>query len=201
MMMGLMKTSVIHAMAMSLGVLLWLCVAVPGASAVQDSNPTGTPEDKTPITLATDSKTNVIIYHAPDAPISVQMAAKELARILRAATGATFEIRTEPATPMISLGSNDSAKSVGLDGASMPEESFRILTRDQNVYIVGHDTRDDQRTARGGRSWGTSYGVSTFLERAVNVRWLMPGPVGEVIPQQSSLTISSLDIIEKPDFA
>lgn len=154
--------------------------------------------------LAANGKSDYVIHHAPDAPTSVQEAAKELQRVFEAAVGVKLPIQTErPAvgTPVISLGDNTVARAAGLSGDSLAYEQFRIVTNDGNLYIAGRDTPDNQATTYSGFSRGTEYGVYTFLEQALDVRWLMPGPLGEVIPEQGVLKIGPINLTDGPDFA
>ena len=53
----------------------------------------------------------------------------------------------------------------------------------------------------GKNSDGTEYGTYEFLERFVGVRWLMPTEVGEYIPEQADLSVTSVtDILDEPAF-
>ena len=68
-----------------------------------------------------------------------------------------------------------------------------IKTDGSDLFIVGRDA-----TATGLKVAGTFYGVCEFLERYLGVRWLMPGPVGEVTPKQATIAIASADIRQEP---
>jgi len=50
----------------------------------------------------------------------------------------------------------------------------------------------------GPTKLGTEFGVSTFLEHYVGVRWLMPGPDGEDVPEHDEITVSFVTIIDQP---
>ncbi|MHB8997588.1 MAG: DUF4838 domain-containing protein [Armatimonadota bacterium] len=45
---------------------------------------------------------------------------------------------------------------------------------------------------------GTVYAVYDFLERYCNVRWYLPGELGEIIPKKATLTVSGPDLQRKP---
>ena len=80
-----------------------------------------------------------------------------------------------------------------VDLARLQPEGFVIKSDGNDLFIVGRDTTDD-----GIEVDGTYYGVSEFLEHFVGVRWLMPGPLGEVIPRQPTLRVTSADIRQEP---
>ncbi len=141
-----------------------------------------------------------VIYFDPKAPESVKAGARELQRAVRIATGVTLPISDKPRAGMICLGDNAAARAAGVHAAQLPEENYVIVVRGGSVYIAGRDTPDGQRTARMGFSRGTQFGVYTFLEKALGVRWLMPGEAGEVIPKRDSLVVGDMNLREGPSF-
>ena len=141
------------------------------------------PAHAAPLTLVSSGRSEYRIVCAADAPTSVKTAAAELQRVLAAATGVALPIGADAVAPMICLGANAAARAAGLSVDALPEEAFRIEMKGPNLYILGRDTPDGQRTAAGGFSRGTEFGVYEFLERMVGVRWLMPGADGEEIPR------------------
>ncbi|HUS80494.1 MAG TPA: DUF4838 domain-containing protein, partial [Armatimonadota bacterium] len=147
-----------------------------------------------PLVIADGGRSEYVIYQPDGAPTSVQQAAAELRRVLEIATGAALPVQNQPRSPMIALGDSPATAEAGLVGADLPAEGYRILTRGQDIFIVGNDTPD------GGERWnfqdssGTLYGVYAFLEQVVGVRWLMPGEVGEDIPRHEKLTVPDLDL-------
>jgi hypothetical protein len=72
-------------------------------------------------------------------------------------------------------------------------EGFAIKTDGDDLFIVGRDTTDT-----GLEVEGTFYGVCEFLERYVGVRWILPGPFGEVVPKQATIRVASVDIRQEP---
>jgi len=101
---------------------------------------------------------------------------------------------------MISLGMNDAARAAGLSAQGIPLEGFRIVTRGRNLFILGPDTAEGERTPGGGTSAGTRNGVYAFLEEYLGVRWLMPGPHGDYVPRAASVTIPEMDRTDAPFF-
>lgn len=139
------------------------------------------------------------IYVEAKTPGTVKLAAEEMQRVIAVSTGVKLPIVNQPATPMICIGDNDSAKEAGLLTGNMADDSFQILTKNQNLYIAGKDTPDNFKW-KGWESRGTLFGVYEFLEREVGVRWLMPGDVGEEIPSLGELTVSEIVHKESPAF-
>jgi len=153
-----------------------------------------------PLELVQDGKTSYVIYHEASAPQSVAMAAVDLQRYFKEATGAELPIIREPREPMICLGQNDAARAAGFSVRDVPLEGFRIATRGKNVYILGPDTTEGQRTPGGGTTTGTRNGAYAFLEKCLGVRWLMPGDSGDYVPKATDITIPQTDMMDAPFF-
>jgi hypothetical protein len=156
------------------------------------------------LTLANQGKTAYRIYVDKDAPGSVRTAAAELSAYVKKATGAALnisELDGKPQEPFISLGETAAAREAGLKADGLTPDGFRIVTRGDDLFILGPDTPAGQRNATGGDSTGTLNGVYGFLEEEVGVRWLMPGVDGEDVPHLSSLQINEMDRTEGPAFA
>jgi hypothetical protein len=151
-----------------------------------------------PLELARDSKSVYTIVHDEKASASVKLAARELQRVLRIATGAELPVAaTRPKGPAILVGAlEDTAEPAGYD-------EYTIACVGRDIVIRGRD----QETPGKGERWfvpsqGTLYGVFDFLERFVGVRWLMPGDVGEDIPRVGKLSITlAAPIRGRPTFA
>ncbi|MCX6849879.1 MAG: DUF4838 domain-containing protein [Verrucomicrobia bacterium] len=141
------------------------------------------------------------LYYEPSSPKSVRLAADEIQRVIRLATGSTLPVVTEARPPMICLGDCAAARAAGVAAGEMADESFQIITRGQAVLIVGKDTADGRTTRRGGLSRGTLFGAYAFLERVVGARWIMPGELGEIIPHHDRLVVPSMNLMEAPSFA
>ncbi|MDB6004584.1 MAG: hypothetical protein JWR15_1571 [Prosthecobacter sp.] len=153
--------------------------------------------------LVQDGRSTSVIVHAADAPGSVRKAAQELQRYFEKVTGAKLPIMPGDApaqSSFISLGDTPAARAAGITVSDVPLEGFRLLTRGGNLFIAGPDTRDKELTSEGGTSTGTLNGVYTFIEDYLDVRWLLPGPLGEDVPVHTSLRLLAVDRTEKPAF-
>mgnify|MGYP001154668594 CR=1 FL=1 len=155
-----------------------------------------------PITIATQGKSTFSIVLPANAPSSIQAAAKELQQDIAKSTGATLPINKEDSATgnIISLGQTSQAKAAGVDLKGVGEEGYRILTKNDNIYILGTDTADGQITKDGGTSNGTANGVYSFLEDYLGVRWLLPGALGLDVPTKSTFTVDDIDKTDTPFF-
>jgi hypothetical protein len=157
------------------------------------------------ITLAQGQASPYCIHFSPSAPDSVKLAAAELQTYFAKATGITLPLSVGEAVtdcPVISLGLNPASRAAGLDLAGVPDDGFRIVANGADVYLLGVDTPDGARTAEGGVSVGTLNATYTFLEDYLDIRWLMPGEVGEYVPKLDKVEVpSGLARLEKPTFA
>ena len=153
-----------------------------------------------PLVLVQGGKSDYVICREERAPESVQRASWELQRMIYASTGARLPIRTAPAEPMISLGQNAAAKRAGLDLDKAPDDTFRIVTRGRNLFIVGKDVPPEKAEWRTWFSRGTLFGTYDFLEENVGVRWLLPGKWGTFVPKRATLVVKDADRRESPDF-
>jgi len=73
-------------------------------------------------------------------------------------------------------------------GADLGGEGFVIRTAPNALVIAGQTPR------------GTLYGVYTFLEKYLGVRWFTPFPRGEVVPKLKTIAIGQIADAERPDF-
>ena len=141
-----------------------------------------------PLTVVHEGQSEYVIYHAAHCPSSVVEAAAELQHYLQAVCGVRLEVVTTPRSPMISLGDTPAAREAKIPADDIGLEGFRIATRGQDLFIVGSDTADGERTAGGGRSAGTRNGTYTFIEH------------GDYIPRMTTVTIPPTDLLDTPFF-
>ncbi|MDT8383282.1 MAG: DUF4838 domain-containing protein [Gammaproteobacteria bacterium] len=154
-------------------------------------------------TLIHDKYSDYCIRYEVLSPASVRKAAQDLQYYLRLATDVQLKIvfkEDESCRAYIHLGASYVAANAGITDKALADESYRLVTREGDIFIVGKDTSDDAHTLLGGTSNGTRNGVSTFLEDYVGVRWLMPGEVGEDVLPQSEIIIPELNRYEVPGF-
>lgn len=122
---------------------------------------------------------------------SCQFASEELARVLRRMSGATVPVVPEPqlarrALPagatrtLIYVGPTAAARQQGLDADKFAHEEAVIHTATNAVFVLG----DDRKPV-----WGTTHAATLLCEKYLDVRWLWPGDLGEVIPRRATVTL------------
>ena len=122
-----------------------------------------------------------------DASTSEKTAARELHEYLRQIGGAELPVVTASRVkgPAIYVGFCD--RTALLPGVSKPaadDDSFTYRNRGRNLYIWGGSER------------GTMYGVFSFLEQQLGVRWYSPQKT--VVPPRDSWGFRKLDHSESP---
>ena len=113
-------------------------------------------------------------------------------------------------TTIISIGDTKLARDAGLAADQLEPEGFLLKTVGNTLFILGREDRLDTTKLRSA-GWhlpvwpiprqGTLFGVWTFIEDYLGVRWLWPGDLGEVVPIRKNISIPRLDRAEKPAFA
>ena len=113
-------------------------------------------------------------------------------------------------TTIIAIGDTKLARDAGLTADTLAPEGFLIKTAGNTLFILGREDRLDTTRLRS-TGWnvpvweipreGTLFGVWTFLEDYMGVRWLWPGELGEVVPESKNISVPKIDRTEKPAFA
>ncbi|WP_158606427.1 DUF4838 domain-containing protein [Paenibacillus ginsengarvi] len=128
--------------------------------------------------------------------------AETLVDYVQKSTGALLPIVTEqvysaggggaPEQVVIRIGTTESVygKTPALDTllSNLHGDGFVIYPEGQTITIAGSTI------------WGTTNGVYDFLERYAGIRWLMPGPDGEDVPELSDLSAEREIVREQPAF-
>lgn len=151
--------------------------------------------------LAESGKSEYVIYIDNAAPGSVKAAASELSRVIGKSTGAQIALRPTPGSKTIFIGESDATRAAGVTADDLKMEGYRILVKDQQVYILGQDSRRNRVGWGGNEETGTLFGTYAFLERTVGARWLMPGELGEDIPKHSTLAVGQMEVTSTPFFS
>ncbi len=151
--------------------------------------------------LVQDGKTSLTIYHAKGVPSTIRDAASELQHYLKQVSGADILISTAiPVGKFISLGDNQLSRQAGLTLNKVKADGYVIAVKNDNIFILGHDTKDGMTSTLCGFSKGTLFGTYSFIEKYLGVRWFMPGATGEYYKPQSTIAIKPSVLIENPDF-
>lgn len=120
------------------------------------------------------------------------VAIHELNYHLQKMTGAPLPVITtsdinDIVSPAIVLGALANQLGAGPKINSPTREAFRLLSQDQ-MLLIGSES-----------DLATRHGVYEFL-KTLGVDWVMPGEIGEIIPQKTTVEIKQIDISFAPDF-
>lgn len=182
-----------------------LAPAAPApAPAVPTGSPTPTP---TPAPLAADpippgphpdgalidnGVAHATILIPAEASEAERYAAEDLQRTLHRMTGVVLPIATDD-VPV--NGARVLLGDTRLTDAVVPPAERRGLHREG--YVLRRKGRD--LALAGGGAYGTIYAVSDLFHR-LGARWYMPGDLGEVIPELSTVRFDALDVVSTPSF-
>jgi hypothetical protein len=118
---------------------------------------------------------------------------------------------------VIYVGDSEFARAEGVDVRAMPHDGFQIKTTAQWMIIAGrdyngpplvgfdnpwrlHESYNDKLKIGAFGDAGTLQGVYSFLRETVGFRWYMPGPLGTVIPDRTTIDLSVGTISQSPRF-
>ena len=142
--------------------------------------------------LVEDGESDYYIVTAAEPDACMQTAVSELQTYIEKSSGALLPYVTEDELPedanAIFLGDTNKAATLQKDMDSVFEDGFWLTSDGENFFILGEDNR------------GTLYGVYTFLEDYLGVRWFTP--TLEVVPENEDVVIDkNLDRLVEPSFA
>jgi len=148
---------------------------------------------------------NAEIVVSPDAPGSVNYAARELSDFLGKSLGAKIGIVNAPTDGKASivLGSNDWSRAAGIDTAALDRDEFSIKAVGDRVYIAGRDAPGEEDVVLGYKAKyerATLYGVYEFLHRYADIRMYFPGELGTIIPKKTSISLPDGELRVKPSY-
>ncbi len=141
-----------------------------------------------------DGDTQAVIVVEKDATGETVQAQNDLARCLKVATGRDFEIISERdfdadtsvAAPIYVGRTRAVKRALGADLHRLDRDAFIVAVEPERVMLVGPTP------------WATYWAVCQFLEDEVGVRWLIPGPLGEDIPQHERIVVSCATATHTP---
>ncbi len=142
--------------------------------------------------LVADGQSEYYIVSADESDACIQTAVSELQTYLARISGATLPYVTESELPdgakAIYVGNTDASEALNKDLSAVFEDGFWLTSDGESFFILGEDSR------------GTLYGVYTFLEEYLGVRWFTP--TLEVVPENDDVVIDkALDRLVEPSFA
>ena len=139
------------------------------------------PAVETPMHIVENGETDFSIVTADGADECIMTAADELQTYLNKISGAKLEIVPESdfvGDKAIVLGETMIEKEItAIDRSLIAEDGFVLYSDGDYLLIAGEDSR------------GTLYGVYTFLEEYLGVRWFTPEL--EVVPESNDIVIDA----------
>ena len=144
--------------------------------------------------VAVDGESRAEIVVPDQATDLEQFAAEELRVYLERISGASLPIRAEgdgdEAAYSFFLGATRDATRAGIEPSEqqMGRDGFALRSVPGGLIAVGQG------------DLGTVFGVYELLERYFDVRWFMPGEIGEHVPVQETLRMGQVDLVCKPSF-
>jgi len=150
------------------------------------------------VEVVANGQPNAVVVVPVNAEAQVDDAADLLIAYVKKATGAQLTKLTaaeweENGAPagldtVIYIGTVREADAARIDGL--------LANLDDDGFVI--DSQTDTLLIMGPTEYGTQYGVYEFLERFVGVRWLMPGEIGEDVPQSDELYVPLGTVNDEP---
>ncbi|MBM4045834.1 MAG: DUF4838 domain-containing protein, partial [Planctomycetes bacterium] len=141
----------------------------------------------------------------PDSPDDyTKLAAGWIRDYVKKASGAELAIVEEGkdggAGPRICLGATKAAAAAGIRGEGIKWDGCRLAVKGETLFLAGHDEpgvgKVDYKAPKG-----TCRAAVTFLEEFCGVRWLVPSPMGEFVPERKDIVVpDDLDRTVAPAF-
>ena len=150
------------------------------------------PEVSNPLYIVEDGESDYYIAVPDSHGECIDTAAEELQTYIEKISGVKLAVASESALPegadAVYLGETALSDTVDFDYSSIKEDGFLLYSDGENFIIRGEDDR------------GTLFGVYTFLEEYLGVRWFTPKL--ERVPESDDIVIDkALSRVIEPSFA
>ena len=175
-------------------VILFSCGVFPAETVIDYGGGTyAAPVINTEMFIARDGESDFVIVTEENPDECIVTASKELQKYIYEISGATLPVAREDEISAddkaIILGDTNLGQSIKkLNADEIKEDGFYLYSDGTHFIIFGQDSR------------GTLYGVYTFLEEYLGVRWFTP--TLEVVPENEDVVIdANIDRLVEPSFA
>ena len=177
--------------------------ALSTADVIADMNSEVVPTLPLTIVESALAATAIVI---PTGPLEVEtVAANELQYHIEQATGVILGIHEENVKPttfdgLIYVGACDTTAAVGIEGSYLDDNGYVLRNIGSDLFLAGHDSPGNPlgMIHVNYTRIGSMLAVYRFLEDYMGVKWLWPGPIGEIIPTMTDLVADGIAIIDKP---
>jgi hypothetical protein len=115
-----------------------------------------------------------------------------LREYVRRASGADVPVVAESQAPpgaLISVGHTRLAEANGITAADLLWDGCRLVVKGEVLFLLGRDTQREYKEAPQAGARGTCRAVLTFLDDYCGVRWFLPTPQGEMVPQAEDILV------------
>ncbi|TMV48445.1 DUF4838 domain-containing protein [Paenibacillus mesophilus] len=146
--------------------------------------------------IVRNGQANAIVVIKDNADKTTEVGAKTLIEYIKKSTGVELQLMT--ASELVRSGSGKTGV-VLIDVGGVDGQSEMLSQMDSQGFII--QSQGERILIAGPTIWGTLNGVYGFLETYVGVRWLIPGPDGEDVPQKTNLIVPRAEVREEPAFA
>ena len=160
------------------------------------------------VLAATFTADNLEIVAARGASPVVKFAAKEAKTFLSRTLGAEIPVVAEPGAGKahLFLGASRWAEEAGASASGVATDGFALLSKGDDVFIVGEDAPGIDPAARLKSPWwgshcydhGTLNGVYAFLERVAGVRFYFAGDLGTCVARKGALKVPEGRVVKEP---
>lgn len=142
-----------------------------------------------PLIIVKNHKPNSVIVISRAADERIKVASKFLQEGILKSTGALIPVVDHQLdyVNQIHIGYTEFVKNLNLDKSKIDEDGFLFRKVDNRNFIIV-----------GGSDWGTEFGIYSFLEKYLDVQYLMPTEIGTSYCSTPSLNISEINIIDNP---
>ena len=177
--------------------------ALSSVDVVADMNSDTIPTQPLTIVESALAATAIVI---PVGSLAVEtVAANELQYHIEQATGVTLGIYAEGSEPttfdgLIYVGGCDATGAAGIEGSYLDDNGYVLRNVGSDFFLAGNDSSGNPlgMIHVNYTRIGTMLAVYRFLEEYMGVKWLWPGPKGEVIPTTTDVIADDIVIIDKP---
>ena len=168
------------------------------------------------LTIAGRQVEAIIIPH--NAKYAEKLAANELRRFIRQATGVDLPVFIKANGPAIHVGATEALAANGIDASRFEPDEYIVKGTRNAVLVAGRDYpggpltglnapfdmdsvyNDSLKLCAFGSS-GTLFAAYTFLEQALGIRFYWPGELGTVVPKHTAnVEIGKIKLHRKPAF-
>ncbi|MBO5462880.1 MAG: DUF4838 domain-containing protein [Clostridia bacterium] len=177
-----------------LEVILYITGVFTADTTIDYGGDTYVPQEiSAPMYIVDDGVSDFVIVTTENPDATTKTAVNELQTYIKKISGAEIKAVTEsevtPEDSAIILGETSLEKGiVDINRSEIAQDGFMLYSDGKHLFIAGSDNR------------GTLYGVYTFLEEYLGVRWFTPEL--EVVPENKDIIIDSrINRIVEPSFS